>query len=112
MPPERNTSKSTGTERVSEEFATVKDDLNALRQDVQALLSALGSEKEQKMSDIRDRLCERAENIKRHMQHAAKYCGKAGEKVCQRMSEHPVKSVLIALAAGAVVGRLLGRNRG
>ncbi len=111
MPPERNTSKSTGPEKVSEEFQTVKDDLNALRQDVQALLSAVGSEKEQKMRDIKDRLCEQGERLKRHMEHAAKYCGKASEQVRRQLSEHPVKSVLIALAAGAVVGRLLGRER-
>ena len=103
------------TNDVEQEMQAVKDDLQSLRKDVRALLGALGSEKEQTMRDLKDRVADearvRAQQVRRSMERAARYCQKAGSRARDQMSERPVTSVLIALAAGALIGRLLGRER-
>jgi ElaB/YqjD/DUF883 family membrane-anchored ribosome-binding protein len=102
-------------DNVEEELQAVKEDLNSLHKDVQALLGALGSEKETTMRDFKERLADRArvraEQIRRSLEQAARHCSRVGENIQRHMSQHPVKSVLIALAAGALLGRLIGRER-
>lgn len=102
-------------DNVEQELKAVKDDLTSLHKDVKALLGALGSEKETTMREFKDRLAEqardKAEQLRRSVERAARYCSKTGEHVRRSMGHRPVTSVLIALAAGAVIGRLLGRER-
>jgi ElaB/YqjD/DUF883 family membrane-anchored ribosome-binding protein len=100
---------------MEQELQAVKDDLSSLHRDVKALLSAVGTQKDTEMRDFKDRLADearfRAEQIRRRLERAARYCGKATEGARRGMSQRPVTSVLIALAAGSVLGRLLGRER-
>ncbi len=98
-------------DNVEQEIQAVKEDLNHLRGDIQALIRATGSEKEKKMRELKDRLCDAGEYLKKRLDRVGKMAAKTCDQARRNMSESPVRSVLIALAAGAVIGRLIGSRR-
>jgi ElaB/YqjD/DUF883 family membrane-anchored ribosome-binding protein len=94
---------SASTEALEQE---VKD----LRQDVAALRKALREEAARRKS--KPRLEEAAENVERLRTAAADAGSKAQEgleQLGQQIEENPVRSVIVALVFGFVLGRLLSR---
>lgn len=96
------------------EIDALKEDLGAVRGDMRSILEVLRDSGMEKAEHARD--CVRAEAHERLEQlneayHRAQDAGhRAAAGAREKVEEHPLSSILIALGVGLVVGKLLDRG--
>lgn len=90
----------------NEDYAQVKSDLKALREDLAKLSKSVADGQKNNFNNFRD-------EVRRESQEALDYARGAGEKVVheaeERIAERPFLTVIILFLAGLVVGKLLDR---
>ena len=97
-----------------DDFASVRAELNQLRSDVQALGETIAKASDGLKGAVRKK-AERvvgdlegsAEDAYEHLAEEGRRYANAVEK---KMSEHPIGTMVVALAVGVVLGRLLDRS--
>lgn len=95
---------------MTKETQAIREDMSQLAQDAQALLTATADVAGEKVGEARRRLTaalERGRELAGRVREKAIEGAKATDVA---VHEHPYQAMGIALAAGAVVGYLLGRR--
>jgi ElaB/YqjD/DUF883 family membrane-anchored ribosome-binding protein len=101
-----------------EQLDAVKGDLHALRSDLKGLRDVFKSNSRNALKDAgqriaqatRDRMEQLREMAERGMYQASEYGKKALGRTARKIEERPITSVLIAIGAGLLIGRLLRRR--
>jgi ElaB/YqjD/DUF883 family membrane-anchored ribosome-binding protein len=103
------------TETMEAELDSVKTDLRELRKDLRTLIQTVGNEQGQRLSAVRGRIAERAQQRLDRARQAAHEARAAGLKAKTQAEEYvrarPLETVLAAAAVGAVLGRLMQHRR-
>lgn len=102
------------TREPADDIAALKNDLAALRKDVGALAKTLGEQASATSDDKMAQLKERVAALRSELEGAAKTARARGAEgvasVERHIEEKPLQSMLIALGAGLLIGKLLDRR--
>ncbi len=107
-------SKELPGQRASGEWGTFKSDVTKLREDVAGLAEALIQAGRQGAGEAKDKLQEEARERLSQLRGTVDEAKAVGRSVFgyveDQISERPLTSVLVALATGIVLGKLLDRK--
>ena len=97
----------------AKEFEALKSDISKMREDIDALLSAIVAEQAENLEDLKDEATSQADRVKRAGRAAfdrAKAQGNASlESLEETVQARPITSLLVAFGAGLVIAQLLRR---
>lgn len=97
-----------------DDFASVRAELNQLRSDVQALGETIAKASDGLKGAVRRKAERLAGDLEGTAEDAYEQLAEEGRRyanvVEQKMSEHPIGTMVVALAVGVVLGRLLDRS--
>lgn len=98
----------------ADDIEALKNDLAALRKDISALAKTVGDQASTTSDDTMDMLKEKIAALRTEIEGAAKSVRARGAEgvasVERHIEEKPLQSMLIALGAGLLIGKLLDRR--
>lgn len=98
----------------ADDIAALKNDLAALRKDIGALAKTVGEQASTTSDDAMDALKEKIAALRSELEGAAKTVRARGAEGVAAVEHHieqkPLQSMLIALGAGLLIGKLLDRR--
>ncbi|MBC7135137.1 DUF883 family protein [Oceanibaculum nanhaiense] len=102
------------TREPADDIQALKNDLAALRKDIGALAKTVGDQASTTSDDAMDGLKERIAALRSELEGAAKSARARGAEGVAAVEHHieqkPLQSMLIALGAGLLIGKLLDRR--
>jgi ElaB/YqjD/DUF883 family membrane-anchored ribosome-binding protein len=104
-------------EEIAEEIATLRADINRMKEDLESALSSAGSLSKEKLQDTKQRLMAAMDNLQKRIREGVTtaYTGayakgkEAVDMSRQKIVENPFYAVGGAFLAGAALAILLGR---
>lgn len=98
----------------ADDIAALKNDLAALRKDIGALAKTVGEQTSATSDDAMNALREKIATLRSELEGAAKTARARGAEGIATVERHieqkPLQSMLIALGAGLLIGKLLDRR--
>lgn len=102
------------TREPADDIEALKKDLAALRKDIGALAKTVGDQASASSDDTMDMLKEKIAALRTEIEGAARTARARGAEgvasVERHIEEKPLQSMLIALGAGLLIGKLLDRR--
>ena len=106
--------KDEATERLSEDYESLRDGMTQLRSDVVELIShafGLGKSSASSLgSSVKDRASDAMECLKDEISQMRKRGGEQVEAVGKRIEDHPIASTAIAFGVGFILAKLVSRK--
>ncbi|GJM19244.1 MAG: hypothetical protein DHS20C14_14570 [Phycisphaeraceae bacterium] len=90
-------------------MSDLKTDAAAVREDLATLKNDAVDVGTQAAQQVAERVKVGAEHASELAQTAGQQCKAAHESMCKQVTKHPTAAVLLALGAGAVIGRVMWR---
>jgi ElaB/YqjD/DUF883 family membrane-anchored ribosome-binding protein len=96
--------------QTQKEFKALRQDLDEVRGDLRALLEAIHSDGSGQYDSLKQALHEKADRVRGGVGRAVEAGRECATEFEQKVEEHPLTSVAVALGAGVILGHLLGRK--